>query len=303
MNLGKNISNLLFSHDCVIVPDFGAFIAQKSPASVSGNQINPPTKRLGFNPSLYKSDGLLIQKIAHKEGLTYELAQEKINEQVSFWKVHLHKNNSLTLGDLGTLHLDENGKTTFEPTDKNYLLESFGLEAVKTVQVMTQTIESETNSNGVWWKVASVLPVILGGYLYFAKPKPVADYVNQQWSGFVMPLLDSNNKNTEVISTKIIEVTPKLEVAPKENETPEVVEVNLVKVHQVIAGSFRVLAEAENFENKLREQGFAKAKFTQKKGSYHYVAFETFETKEEAENYRKSIQLEHPDSWVLSIKD
>lgn len=306
MNLEQHISNLLFSHDCVIVPDFGAFITQKNTATIADNQILPPTKRVGFNISLDKSDGLLIQTVARLENLSYHEAQSKVSDQVNSWKSNLAKQGELELSELGKFEIGDEGKMIFNPVDKNYLVESFGLESLRLVHVMNQTTETTTSNKAVWWKVASIIPIVLGGYLYFAKPQPVADYVNQQWSGFVMPLLNSDTK-INLNSTSIhkeIQKKDKIETDLNENiKEAEIIEAVEIKSHQVIAGSFRLLSEAESFEQKLKEKGFSNAMFTQKKGRYFYVAYDTFETREEANEYRRSIQSEHPDAWVLSIEE
>ena len=40
-----------------------------------------------------------------------------------------------------------------------------------------------------------------------------------------------------------------------------------------------------------------------KRGSFYFVAFETFPTKEEALDYRKSVLDNYPKTWVLSLKE
>lgn len=316
MNLEKYISTLLYSHDCVIVPEFGAFLAHKNSAQVVGNQVLPPSKKLGFNPSLYKSDGLLIQTVARLENINPIQAQTQIEECVNFWKNHLNKNNSLILDQIGTLSIDSEGKTNFEPTTKNYLTQSFGLQAIRPALILEQSLPAQESNSGVWWKVASLVPVILGGYLYFAKPQPVADYVNQQWSGFVLPLINGTEQTpkTALVSKESVN-HPIIKAIDEKSMTEETQEISsevtaqteistetTVKAHQVIAGSFRLLTEAEAMEAKLKAQGFDKAQFTQKKGSYFYVAYQTFDTKEEAMEYRRSIQNEYPDAWILSVE-
>ena len=62
MKISYHIFNLLQEHDCVIVPNFGAFVARNISAKISsdGSRIYPPNKEITFNKSLIKSDGLLI---------------------------------------------------------------------------------------------------------------------------------------------------------------------------------------------------------------------------------------------------
>lgn len=303
MNLEKHISTLLYSYDCVIVPEFGAFLTHKNPSSLKENSIYPPSKKVGFNGALQKSDGLLIQTYAQSYNLNFEDAQREIENQISFWKNHLNKNDSLILGELGTFTKYPAGNVEFKANEQNYLLESFGLESLRTKLIMQPTVQTGS-SNGVWWKVAAMVPILIGGYLYFAQPQPVANFVNEQWSGFVAPIVNPEIKSsTETATPIVVEETKIIEETPApivENKVTE----KVVHNHQVIAGSFRLQSEAETFEAKLKEQGFANAKFTQKKGSYFYVAFDTFATSEAALAFKRSLSGEdYPEAWVLSLKD
>ena len=293
MNLESHISTLLYSQDCVIVPGFGAFLAQKNPSTLKNGTINPPSKNLGFNVNLQKSDGLLIQTLAGHHHLSFEEAQSEVETQVNFWKNHLETNESLTLNHLGRLTKDAAGNLEFHADNKNYLLDSFGLESIRAKHIMHPVQQSHSSAG--WWKVAAVIPILIGGYLYFGKPQPVADFVNEQWSGFVAPIIQSQDVVSE-IPTASVEVMEPIVTESLVMETP-------AHDYQVIAGAFRVQSEAEILEQKLRDQGFEKAQFTQKKGNYFYVAFETFQTKDQALEYRKSVLDKFPETWVLSLKD
>lgn len=295
MNLEKHISTLLYSYDCVIIPGFGAFLANKNPSVLRDNSIYPPSKKIGFNGSLQKGDGLLIQTYAQINQLSFENAQREIENKISFWKNHLEKNNSLILNELGSFSKNTEGNIVFTPNDQNYLLESFGFESLRTKLIMQPASQSQT-SNGIWWKAAAMIPILIGGYLYFAQPQPVANFVNEQWSGFFAPIENPQAANKTIAQSeiKVIEETTLAKVEVRENLTLN---------HQVIAGSFRVKSEAEVLESKLKEKGFSDAKFTQKKGSYYYVAFDTFSTDEEAQAFRKTLSEEYPDAWVLSLKE
>ncbi|HLV23797.1 MAG TPA: SPOR domain-containing protein [Moheibacter sp.] len=296
MILENYISALLYTQDCVIVPEFGGFIAQKTNATYQPENATffPPKKELAFNPSLMKNDGLLIQYIASAEGISFEKAKNEVESSVLFWKNHLKQNQVLNLSGLGELKQNSTGQIEFNAIDKNYLLDSFGLEKIQATRILP--VEKQQNSNLVWWKVASVVPVLLGGYLYFGKPQPVTDFVNKQWSGFTFSTWNSNTE-AEVVSKSVLSKVEEI------SENTYQFKDFTVYDYQVIAGAFRVKSEAETMERKLLERGFEFAKLTQKKGSYYYVAFQTFPTKEKALELRKTLQEEYPETWVLSLKD
>ena len=294
MNLEKYISTLLYQHDCVVVPEFGAFIAQKANAvyQPENSSFFPPKKQLAFNSALTKNDGLLVQAIAQANGWTFEKANEEVENSVQFWKNHLNQNQTLNLPELGTFQQDAQHILSFTSNEQNYLLSSFGLDTVRATYVMPT--ENQQSNSAVWWKVAAVIPILVGGYLYFGKPKPVTDFVNQQWSGFVSPMINPDAPAAKAIESPIKVVEKQITTVKEE-----------AKIHdyQVIAGSFRKLDEANDLVAKLQAKGHEKAQMTQKKGSYYYVALETFPTKEEALDFRRSFNEEFPESWVLSLKD
>ena len=80
MKISNHIFNLLQEHDCVIVPNFGAFVARNISAKISsdGSKIFPPNKEITFNKSLVKNDGLLINRISSSENISYEVADDTI---------------------------------------------------------------------------------------------------------------------------------------------------------------------------------------------------------------------------------
>jgi len=298
MNLEKHIAALLYHHDCVVIPDFGAFVARKSNSAYQPETslFIPPSKQLMFNPSLTKSDGLLIQQVSVGEEISFEKATEEVESAVRFWKNHLNINSSLNLEGLGSLVKGSDGLLNFEPNHPNFLLESFGLEKFNSKYIL-QT-EERKGSSTVIWKTAALVPILIGGFLYFGKPQPVADFVNQQWSGFVSPMMNPNLKAVKAAESPARSVSENTYsfIGKKEAE-------KIIHDYQVIAGSFKRTDEADSFVGLLHQKGYADARFTQKRGSFNYVALQTFSTKEEAQEYVNSVKEEMPNIWILSLKN
>ena len=63
IELAQHIEALLLENDCVIVPNFGGFVAHYAPATYvkEENLFLPPTRTIGFNPQLKLNDGVLVQ--------------------------------------------------------------------------------------------------------------------------------------------------------------------------------------------------------------------------------------------------
>ena len=67
MNLAAHIHYLLFRHDCVSLPGFGAFLVEYKEAFFDAEQLlyYPPRKVLSFNEKLQSNDGILAAHMSH----------------------------------------------------------------------------------------------------------------------------------------------------------------------------------------------------------------------------------------------
>ncbi|HEV7231196.1 MAG TPA: SPOR domain-containing protein [Bacteroidia bacterium] len=134
MNLEKHISDLLFNHDCVIIPGFGGLVTNYSPARIHPTQhtFSPPSKSIVFNRNLKNNDGLLANYIAQEEGLNYNEALQYVSQFSSACALTLASGQRLQLRDVGQFYHDVENNIQFEPdAEINYLLESFGLTALQ----------------------------------------------------------------------------------------------------------------------------------------------------------------------------
>ncbi len=132
MKIEEHISELLFEHDCVIVPDFGGFVCNYSPANIDPvkHLFEPPAKRILFNKGLTRNDGLLAHHISGKFKMPYAEALNAISKEVTRYKQDIGKDKRLTLDNIGLLYVDERGNIIFQQDNKlNYLADSFGLSA------------------------------------------------------------------------------------------------------------------------------------------------------------------------------
>ena len=80
MLIKQYIKELLYIHECVTIPSFGAFLTQSTRAFVNyevGN-FEPPKKIIGFNILLKNNDGVLANHLAKKEKISYEKALKNL---------------------------------------------------------------------------------------------------------------------------------------------------------------------------------------------------------------------------------
>jgi len=133
MTLENLISELLFRHNCVVIPSFGGFVAGQVPAHFDTEKgvILPPRKSLLFNKQLISNDGLLIATYAKYNHLNYDVAEFFIRDTVKKWQDKLAKGERVNIENVGFLYLDAEKNIGFEQDRySNLLLASYGLTNV-----------------------------------------------------------------------------------------------------------------------------------------------------------------------------
>ena len=132
------IGDLLLQHNCVIVPSFGGFVAQRTSAKIDPAKgvIIPPKKSVLFNKQLINNDGLLIAALSQANSIPYSEAAEEVQAHINEWEARLQMGGRITIDRVGNLFYDQERNLCFEQ-DRfyNLLLESFGLSAVHFVSV------------------------------------------------------------------------------------------------------------------------------------------------------------------------
>lgn len=142
MKVDKHISELLYEHNCVIVPNFGGFVANYTPAKIHPTQhtFTPPSKNIVFNKNLIINDGLLANHIANTTKKSYPEAIHSIGHFVSSANSQLKNGEKVTIEAVGTLHLDVERNIQFTPSATNYLLDAFGLTQFQSPAIKRDTI-------------------------------------------------------------------------------------------------------------------------------------------------------------------
>ena len=133
MNLDLYISELLFDHDCVIIPGFGGIVANYRPSFLNPahHTFSPPSKKLAFNASLRINDGLLANHLSSKLNISYQEAFRLLQEFVEGCLHTLKEGHKLTIQNVGELYFDKEHNLQFIPDNNvNYLKVSFGLSSI-----------------------------------------------------------------------------------------------------------------------------------------------------------------------------
>lgn len=123
------LKELLNDNECVIIPEFGAFISKRHSATIdyANNRFLPPYKEIVFNNKLKNNDDILADFISKKENISKEDSLAKIQDFVNQSVATLDVNFELELPSFGKL-ININGNYIFNAKeDLNILGDSFGL--------------------------------------------------------------------------------------------------------------------------------------------------------------------------------
>ena len=324
--LTKYINDLLYRHDCVIVPEFGGFVANIKSAKINtfSNTFYPPYKQISFNSLLKENDGLLANYIAATDQITYDAALNFIKYEVEAWYKKL-KNGGVDLGDIGYL-TQKGDKIIFEPNpESNYLTSSFGLSPVvipavkreeykKVVEELEEKapvhFSPERRNFSKYLKYAAVF--LLGVSLLGAGNKLYKNYREKQ----VIAKSEAQQKMVEqqiesatfvigkplpTLNLKITPVTSENENKPVISGTPETTPDNLSGMsYHVIAGAFRFPENAQKKLNQLLKQGYDAHILGVNKWGLTIVAFDSFDSKRDAINSLNRIRRKKDkEAWLL----
>ena len=307
MQFERYISDLLYRYECVVLPEFGAFLTQKVSAKVheSTNAFYPPKKVLSFNEQLQSNDGLLANYIANVEKIPFETAANKISKKIKSLKSFLAQGETLNFENIGELSLNNEGKITFEPSyHLNYLTDAFGLsqfvspsvtrevykkeaEEVEKVIPIAVTPEKRKSRNFLKYAAVAVLALTLGGFAA---------------SNYYLDKIDTHNQLAEeqaqdALNTKIQQATFVID-----NPLPAIT-LNVTKQsgnYHIVAGAFRFEENCDKKLSELQALGYTARKIGTNKYGLHQVVYGSFESRLDAERELFKIKRNHnKDAWLL----
>jgi nucleoid DNA-binding protein len=122
------IEELVYLHDCVIIPGFGGLIGHyRSATEGEKGMIVPPSKTILFNKYLQQDDGLLASWIARAEGVDHRKAQARVARFRDSLLARLERGERVSLGTTGTFYLDRRRHLAFESSGCNFLTDTQGM--------------------------------------------------------------------------------------------------------------------------------------------------------------------------------
>ena len=308
MKIEQHISQLLYRYQCVTVPGFGAFLTEFQSAQLDENSHSfyPPKKMVSFNPFIKNNDGLLANHLAEAEKVSYEIAVNTIQNEVSHWKTKIQEFGSFSVKNVGYFSLNSEKNIVFVPIDQiNYLTASFGLssfvspsvkreiykEEVRQLEEKTPIIFTpEKKRNYSVLKYAAVFLLSAGttgtvGYKYYE------NQIAQETLIVETNVQKKVNQKIQEATFYISNPLPSVTLTVPSEKTP----------YCVVAGAFRIENNAEEQYQRLLKLGFKKAKrLAPNKHGLFPVLYGSYSTYAEANEAMKNIQkLDNKDAWLL----
>ena len=296
MGIFKDVAKLLHSSDCVIVPNFGAFVLKSKSAYIEKNEFFPPSKYVSFNSMLKDNDGLLAKHISGEKNISYKKSLKLISEEVISFKESLSKDLIIDTESLGIFELKEKETLVFNPDfsinfdNKVFGLKSFVREPLPS-KISQESKKNNQLSSNVLLKYAAIAIAILG-FSYFGYFN-YNDYLNNEKLKNIAIAQEKILENVQSATFNLGELPP-INI----NVTAPIVKDNSV-YYSVIAGAFRSKGNAEKHLNTLTGKGY-QASYTSinPKGLYR-VAYARLKTRKEAADLISKIKTSGADAWLL----
>jgi Bacterial DNA-binding protein./Sporulation related domain. len=314
------IRELLFGHDCVIVPGFGGFIGNYTPARIdrSTDTFYPPVKKISFNRNLNHNDGLLVGKISGSNKINYGDARNLVEEFVAGIRKELEKGEKVVFDNIGSFVNNHEGNIQFEPDSSvNYHLDSYGLEPFQCMPLegydvrkrILRNIEKDpvkqASIRKIMWRAAVIVPLLSLIVAVSLKTELFRTKVEATTMNPLVTAEFENNKKAVDESNSIR--APQI----KENAKPVFTEVSTAEVavpvatsvsaYYVITGSFKSKENAESQVNMLKEEGFSPEIVPLDNGFYRVCALQCGDLKT-ADIKKDSIVKKFPGTWVSRKK-
>ena len=307
MQLTNAINILLYTNDCVTVPEFGSFIINKFSSIYDENKgkFYPPSRRVSFNSKIKSNDGLIANFISKESGISYEDAVKKVHTEVVSWKKNLNE-ESLVLKNIGELSYNADENIVFVPDlDSNHFLGSFGLPTIYYKKKLTteytynkSTLKkyNDLKPNNSDYKVpefikyAAAMVLIISATFFFNN-----EYEKYTFQQKILLEQENRQRTIERVENAIFDFgsIPAIELKVKLKSN---------KYH-IIAGAFGIKSNADNLYKNLLNKGYNPTKLPLNDKGLIPISFDNFSNRKDAVVALRQLQAsENKDAWIFVLE-
>ncbi len=328
-DINQAIVELLFQFDCVIIPNFGAFIKREKAASFSKDtqSFHPSSVELIFNQQLKEDDALLLKYIQLKHELTTTEASKKIKNYVNELRITLFNEGAVEFTGLGRMTLNIydqiifNGQAQIPLLQKQFGFQSIHLEPILKTE---KEIESPRKAKLRYIAAAITIPVFLISAWASLHPEKVKDTYYHYAS--MIPFQTSENQavyqsNFEVKENKTIrfekealieKLNAKLNSENEDNLAQategsdglgvvpeEIKKADIVKPFHIVVGAFASKRNANKKLQQLNQKGYNAVILKEAHSRLHRVSVKDFASESEAEDVLPDFKKQFKGAWIL----
>ena len=287
MNLDKYIEDLLYRNECVVIPNFGAFITSVNSANLNNEGVfTPPSKSISFNKKIKKNDGVLANYIAELNDISFDEAMKLIKLNVSNFNNDILNKKDIVFSKVGVISINE-GLTEFTSyTNINYLKDSYGLSSVSS-SFIKRNKKKAPFSNFSKYAAALIAGLLISSIVYNNELNKIAQKNIIAYQQADLLIEKEIQKATFVIENPL----PLVKMIVKEN----------IGDFHVVAGSFSVEENSFTRLKQLKNKGYKARKIGQNKFGLFQVAYSSFHTRSDADMALEKIRIsDNEAAWILN---
>lgn len=310
--ISLHISHLLIHHDCVVLPGFGALLANNKPAGVDTRRdyFIPPRRELSFNRSIQDNDGLLASRISRSEQISYAEANQRIRQFILKLEYTLAEGRTFELPGIGSFSRDLSRNILFTPQPNTQIFpEAYGLQAFHFSKIKKKSIRPEISpalKKNLKKSLIYAPAALLLGLIPF-KWEQSSEFITSSMNLF--PAFNSERSANYHTSNSSRSDKLNLYITPEHfflEETFRLLKESkekLIHTNQteyfIIAASYPGPIGAEKFRQRLINKGFTEARVLLGENGRYRVSYSGFATLREAETelLRLKKQL-NPEAWI-----
>lgn len=300
----------------------------------------PPLKIISFNSQLQNNDGLLANYMATAENISYTDAVAKIQRYVLWLNDKMSAGNRLDLEGIGSFYTSVENTVQFEPSQEtNYLAEAFGLNSfispsvirekeiqetlpeISTTEVIRETYKEQVEA------IEESTPIAFTPER--RRQRPYLKYAAIFAGILTVAYLGRNEFNKQIelhnsgLSIKAEkEIENRIQEATFEITSPlPAINLNIIKSEEdtviedltaeettssssskyhIVAGAYRIKANATKKVNKLKSKGFDARLIGVNKYGLHQVIYYSFANRLDALKALRNIKKqEDRRAWLL----
>lgn len=337
IELAQHIETLLIDNDCVIIPEFGGFVAHHSKAKwiEEENLFLPPTRTIGFNQQLKLNDGLLVQSYMKVYDTDFSDASKRVEKAVEELIATLHKDSKVEIHGVGEISLTIHNTYEFHPNEDGVLtpdlygLSSFEMKTLADLRSVTTETEKErmliprekSQKNVYEIRInrsllRNTVAVAAAVLLFFFLSTPLENtYVAEDSYAQLISTDFFDTAKEQSAATVSEHKTPTAQNHKNQNLKPKVVKVEKVsKENQavktdgynkycIIIASVGSTRDAQKMSESLKSKGFPEACVIEKDGKIR-VCLSSYSNQTEAYGRLKQIRQNetYKDAWLLTNK-